>query len=348
MRIAQVSTLFEPVPPPRYGGVERVVGILTDELVAQGHEVTLFASGDSDTKAELIAACPKSLRLAETGPFRDFTVAVYMKMMMDILHRADEYDVIHFHTGFYHLPTFYPHRRKSITTVHMPMSLDPTVAPIMNAFREMPYVGISADQTRHAPHMNWRGVVHHGLPEAIYAEAAGGDYLLFVGRIAPSKRPDRAIEIARRSGLKLKIAAKVDAVFRDYFEETIEPHIDGDTVEFLGEVSDLDKQELYGGARALLFPIDWNEPFGLVLIEAMACGTPIVAWDMGSVSEIVEDGVTGFKVTGIDRAVEAVHSAAGLDRSRIRAAFERRFTAERMAAGYVRQYEELLTGVVGP
>ncbi|MFC5922715.1 glycosyltransferase family 4 protein [Micromonospora vulcania] len=339
--------MFEPVPPPRYGGVERVVGILTDELVAQGHEVTLHASGDSDTKAELVAACPTSLRLAETGPFRDFTVAIYMKMMMDIVHRIDEYDVIHFHTGFFHLPTFHPHRHKSVTTVHMPMSLDPSVMPVMNAFREMPYIGISADQTSHAPLMNWRGVVHHGLPRTTYSEAAGGDYLLFVGRIAPSKRPDRAIEIARRSGLKLKIAAKVDAVFRDYFEETVEPHIDGTNVEFLGEVSDQDKQELYGGARTLLFPIDWNEPFGLVLIEAMACGTPVVAWNMGSVPEIIEDGVTGFTVDGIDRAVEAVQSTADLDRHRIREVFDRRFTAERMAAEYVRQYGELLAGEVG-
>ncbi|MET7424306.1 glycosyltransferase family 4 protein [Dactylosporangium sp. NPDC005555] len=343
MRIAQVATLFEPVPPARYGGVERVVGILTDQLVAQGHDVTLFASGDSTTKAQLVPACPQSLRLADTGPFRDFTVAIYMKMMMDLLHRVDDFDVMHFHTGFYHLPTFYPHRHRSLTTVHMPMSLGPDIGTLLDAFAEMPYIGISHDQRSHRPSMNWRGVVHHGIPADLYRQDDGdGGYLLFVGRIAPSKRPDRAIEIARGAGLPLKIAAKVDDIFRDYFDAEVAPHIDGHAVEFLGEVSDQEKQELYGGARALLFPIDWNEPFGLVLIEAMACGTPVVAWDMGSVTEIVDDGVTGFRVTDIDAAVEAVRATAGLDRGLVRATFDRRFTAERMTSGYVAQYERMI------
>lgn len=345
MRIAQVSTLLERVPPQRYGGIERVVAVLSDELVRQGHDVTLFASGDSDTTAELMPACPRALRFEEDTPFRDYVGATYMKMMLQVLEAVDDFDVLHFHTGFHHLPTFHPHRHKSLTTVHMPLHLAPGAMPILQAFAHLPYVAISADQQSGMPSMNWQGVVHHGIPVDLYHQGPGdGEFLLFVGRIAPSKRPDRAIEIARAAGLPLKIAAKVDDVFLDYFTAAVEPHIDGEQVEFLGEVADAEKQELYGRATALLFPIDWREPFGLVMIEAMACGTPVVATRMGSVDEVVEDGVTGFKVTGVADAAAAVGPARALDRTRIRSEFERRWSSERMAREYVATYEKLLSG----
>jgi glycosyltransferase involved in cell wall biosynthesis len=345
MRIAQVSTLLERVPPERYGGVERVAAFLCDELVGQGHEVTLYASGDSQTAAKLAPACPRALRLAEDTPFRDYVGATYMKMMLEVLLDVDEFDVLHFHTGFYHLPTFHPHRHKSLTTIHMPLHLAPGAQPILEAFAHLPYAAISADQRSGMPGMNWLGTVHHGIPAQMYRLGAGdGEYLLFVGRIAPSKRPDRAIEIARRAGLPLKIAAKVDDVFLDYFRATVEPHIDGRDVEFLGEVADPAKQELFGRARALLFPIDWNEPFGLVMIESMACGTPVIAWDMGSVPEVVDEAVTGFRVRSVEQAVRAVARVDGLDRARIRQVFERRFTAARMAQDYLDIYRHLLSG----
>jgi glycosyltransferase involved in cell wall biosynthesis len=345
MRIAQVSTLLERVPPERYGGVERVVAILSDELVRQGHDVTLFASGDSDTAAKLRPACPRALRFETDTPFRDYVGATYMKMMLQVQESVDEFDLLHFHTGFHHMPTAHPYRHKSLTTVHMPLHLAPGAQPILDAFAHLPYVAISADQRSGMPSMNWQSVIHHGIPEDLYTLGPGdGDYLLFVGRIAPSKRPDRAIEIAKAVGMPLKIAAKVDDVFEDYFKATVEPHIDGTQVEFLGEVADSDKQELYGRARALLFPIDWREPFGLVMIEAMACGTPVVATDIGSVSEVLDQGVTGFKVADSAEAAAAVEPAMRLDRARIRSVFERRFTADRMAREYIATYERLLAG----
>jgi glycosyltransferase involved in cell wall biosynthesis len=345
MRIAQISTLLEQVPPERYGGVERVAAYLCDELAAAGHDVTLYASGDSRTRAKLVPACPQALRFAKDTPFRDYIGATYMKMMLEVLLDIDQYDVLHFHTGFYHLPTFHPHRHRSLTTIHMPLHLASGAQPVLDAFAHLPYAAISHSQRSAMPEMNWLGVVHHGIPEQMYHLGTGdGGYLLFVGRIAPSKRPDRAIEIARSAGLPLKIAAKVDDVFRPYFEQTIEPHIDGTAVEFLGEVSDVDKQDLYGNAQALLFPIDWQEPFGLVMIESMACGTPVVAWDMGSVPEVVDEGVTGFLVRDIEGAVRAVGDAVRLDRPTIRKVFERRFTSARMAADYVDLYQRLLSG----
>jgi glycosyltransferase involved in cell wall biosynthesis len=343
VRIAQISTLLERVPPAKYGGIERVVGILCDELVEQGHEVTLYASGDSQTSARLIPACSRALRFEEDTPFRDFVGATYMKMMLEVLQDLGDYDVAHFHTGFYHLPTFHAHRHKCLSTVHMPLHLAPGARPILEAFAHLPYVAISADQRSGVPSMNWKGVVHHGLPTSLYELGPGdGDYLLFVGRIAPSKRPDRAIEIARSAGMRLKIAAKVDDVFADYYREVVEPHVDGDRVQFLGEVADAAKQELYGRASALLFPIDWREPFGLVMIEAMACGTPVIATEIGSVNEVIEHGVTGFRVAGVAEAVAAVEAARELDRPRIRAEFTRRFTSDRMAREYVEIYRRML------
>lgn len=345
LRIAQVSTLLERVPPERYGGVERVAAFLCDELVAQGHEVTLYASGDSHTAAKLVPICPRALRFAEDTPFRDYITASYMKMMLSVLLDVDKYDVLHFHTGFYHLPTFHPYRHKTLTTVHMPLHLAPGAQPILDTFAHMPYASISRDQRAGMPTMNWLGTVHHGIPADMFRVGGGdGGYLLFVGRIAPSKRPDRAIEIARGAGMPLKIAAKVDDVFLDYFKETVEPHVDGHDIEFLGEVADPDKQELYGGATALLFPIDWNEPFGLVMIESMACGTPVIAWDMGSVPEVVDEGVTGFRVHSVKDAVRALSGVGALDRAAIRKIFDERFTATRMAREYVDLYERLGSG----
>ncbi|HEY4027977.1 MAG TPA: glycosyltransferase family 4 protein [Candidatus Dormibacteraeota bacterium] len=344
-----MSTLLERVPPTAYGGIERVVAYLTDELVRQGHDVTLYASGDSSTTANLVPVCPRALRLDSDTPFRDYVTAYNMKMMMQALKHVDEYDILHFHTGFVHLPTFYPHRHKILTTFHMPLHLAAGAKPIFDVFAEMPFNSISQDQQSAMPDMNWTGCVPHGIPEEMYPLGPGdGGYLLFVGRIAPVKRADRAIEIARRAGIPLKIAAKVDDVFQEYFEETVAPHIDGDQVQFAGEVDEAEKARLMRHARALLFPIEWNEPFGLVMIEAMASGTPVIATDMGSVPEVIENGRTGYRVPAgdIDGAVEAVRMALTLNREEIRQAFLERFTATRMAQGYVALYEKVKASVL--
>jgi glycosyltransferase involved in cell wall biosynthesis len=335
MRIAQVAPLAEAVPPSQYGGTERVVSWLTEELVRQGHQVTLFASGDSVTSANLVAAVPESLRLKG---IRDH-LASTLVMLDQVRKRAAEFDIIHFHVDLLQFPMFQRVFGKCITTLHGRLDI-PDFHPVYRAFPKMPLVSISNHQRLPMPKgLNWAGTIYHGLPPTLCPyNPIGGDYLLFLGRIAPEKRPDRAIEIARRVGIPLKIAAKVDPVDENYFSETIKPMLKGPFVEFIGEVGDAAKAELLGNAMALLFPIDWPEPFGLVMIEAMSAGTPVICWRAGSVPEIVENGVSGLIVGSIESAVEAVKRVQKLDRRSVRHAFEQRFTAERMASNYVSTY----------
>ena len=344
LRIAQVSPLHESVPPKTYGGTERVVSWLTEELVRQGHQVTLFASGDSRTAARLVAGSPRGLRLdacRDMSPEMRSLIA-HVIQFDQVMALAGDFDIIHFHTEplqhgvFRHLPV------PTLTTLHGRLDL-PELAILYRAFPDLPVVSISNDQRRPLPHLNWISTVYHGLPPDLLAlDERGGDYLVFLGRISPEKRPDRAIEIARRAGVPLKIAAKVDAKDKEYFEREIEHLMRQDGVEYVGEVADADKQALLGGARGLLFPIDWPEPFGLVMIEAMACGTPVIAWKCGSVPEVIDAGESGFVVDSIDAAVEAVHALPRLTRRACREAFDRRFTAASMAHRYVSLYQGLI------
>ncbi|HEV7659841.1 MAG TPA: glycosyltransferase family 4 protein [Allosphingosinicella sp.] len=338
MRIAQIAPLAEAVPPKLYGGTERVIWWLTEALVDLGHDVTLYASGDSKSSARLVAGAGTGLRLAGIN---DHTASL-LAMLDRVLSEADRYDILHFHIDFLHFPTFRHLAGKSLTTLHGRQDL-PDFQPAFRTFREMPLVSISDDQRRPIPDALFAGTVHHGLPaELIPFAPSGGDYLAFIGRISPEKRPDRAIEIAKRAGMKLKIAAKVDHADRAYFAEVIAPLLDDPAIEFVGEIGDADKPAFLGGARALLFPIDWPEPFGLVMIEAMAAGTPVIAWPCGSTSEVIEPRRSGFLVESIDEAVAAVAAAAHLPRAGVRAAFEQRFTADRMARDYVGLYEGLI------
>ncbi len=341
MKLAMVVPLIESVPPRGYGGTERVVAYLIDELVRLGVDVTLFASGDSRTSAELVPCADMALRL-------DPRVREYLPhqlvMLQTVRERAANFDLLHFHIDFLHYPLFADLAGRTVTTLHGRQDFhDFRIAHARFPF--MPLVSISRAQR--APladlPLNWLGTVHHGLPPTLYRPSRRAeDYAVFLGRIAPEKRPDRAIRIARRAGIPLRIAAKVDMVDRAYFEREIAPLLELDGVEFIGEVGDREKEELLRGARALLFPIDWPEPFGLVMIEAMACGTPVVAWRCGSVPEVVDHGVTGFVVESEDQAVEALERAVLLDRARVRARFEERFTADRMAREYLEIYARLL------
>ena len=338
MRIAQVAPLFERVPPRTYGGTERVVAYLTDALVELGHDVTLFASGDSCTRARLVPASPRSLRLDTTC--RD-TMAPQIRELELVSRMAHRFDLIHFHTGFLHLPLA-RHLPPSVTTMHGRLDLD-ELGPMMDDFADAPLVSISNDQRRPYPHQNWRATVYHGLPPKLLPfRATPDDYVAFIGRISPEKRVDRAIDIARRAGVELRVAAKIDAVDREYFEREIAPLMDQPHVRYLGEIDEAEKAVLLGGARALLFPIDWPEPFGMVVIEALSCGTPVLAWPEGSVPELLEHGATGWIVDSIDAAVESLKQADLIDRRACRAAFEKRFTAERMARDYVAVYKRLL------
>lgn len=337
MRIAQIAPLAEAVPPRLYGGTERVIWWLTEALVDLGHDVTLYASGDSVTSARLIPCSETGLRLAGINDHTAYLLAMLEQVRQD----AARYDVLHFHIDFLHFPTFRHLAGQCLTTLHGRQDL-PDFQPAFRAFREMQLVSISDDQRRPLPDGNFAGTVHHGLPQHLIPFApGGGDYLAFIGRISPEKRPDRAIEIARRAGMRLKIAAKVDHADRAYFADVIEPLLDDPLIEFIGEIGDAEKPAFLGGARALLFPIDWPEPFGLVMIEAMAAGTPVIAWPCGSTSEVIEHGRSGFIVDSIDEAVAAVGAAARMPRDGVRAAFEARFTARRMAMDYLRIYEGL-------
>jgi glycosyltransferase involved in cell wall biosynthesis len=342
MKIAQVSPLYESVPPKLYGGTERVVHYLTEELVKMGHDVTLFATEDSDTSARLVSICPAALRLSRNviDPF-----AHHILMLERVLKEAHRFDIIHFHIDYIHFPSVRRMNTPTITTLHGRLDI-PDIYPLYKEFSDIPVVSISNDQRRPLPFANWQGTVYHGLPQELYAPVyRKGEYLAFLGRISPEKRPDLAIEIAIRAGIPLKIAAKVDKNDSEYYEQKIKPLLKHPLVEFIGEIGEAEKNEFLGGAYALLFPIDWPEPFGLVMIEAMACGTPVIARRCGSVPEVMVDGVTGFVVDTVDEAVEALKKVEGLNRRKVRMVFEERFTSERMAQEYVRIYYKQLKRV---
>lgn len=339
MRIAQVSPLYESVPPRLYGGTERVISWLTEELVRQGHDVTLFASGDSLTNALLIPACPQALRLDSSccDP-----LAHHIQLIEQVLQRKDDFDLIHFHIDYLHFPLSRREALPQLTTLHGRLDI-PDLAPLYREFSEMPVVSISDSQRRPLPWINWQGTVHHGLPEDKFIPSfEGGTYLAFLGRISPEKGIDQAIEIALRAGMPLKVAAKVDRIDEDYFEARIKPLLDHELIEFVGEISDLEKNDFLGNATALLFPINWCEPFGIVLIEAMACGLPIIAYPLGSVREIIEDGVTGFLVQNVEEAVAALGNLSLIDRRNCRTVFEEHFSVQRMTDDYLTIYDRII------
>jgi glycosyltransferase involved in cell wall biosynthesis len=346
MRIAQIAPLHERVPPMFYGGTERVVSFLTEELVRQGHDVTLFASGDSKTSARLVRCCDMALRL---NPAVRDTLPYHMIMLDEVRRRIGEFDILHFHIDVLHAPLMREFSDRTLTTLHGRLDL-PDLIPFYAAFGDLPLASISNDQQSYLKDVNWLGTVYHGLPRDLLAFSPKAEgYLAFLGRIAPEKGPGRAIEIATRCGMPLKIAAKIDRVDQAYWEEQIRPMVEANAhIEFIGEIGESDKADFLGAAAALLFPIDWPEPFGLVMIEAMACGTPVIAYRRGSVSEIVQVNVSGFIVDSVEEAVAAVRRVADLDRVEVRAAFERRFTAERMARDYVALYRQLLAARTQP
>jgi len=340
MKIAQVAPLIESVPPKLYGGTERVASYLTEELVAQGHDVTLFASGDSVTEASLIPCCEVSLR---SNPAVRDPLPYYMMMIDKIRRMASSFDVIHFHIDQFQFPLFRTIAHKTLTTLHGRQDL-PDLQLLYRAFPEMGLVSISDSQRAPIPFANFAGTIHHGLPQDLYRPTFNprGGYLAFIGRISPEKRLDRAIEIARAVGFPLKVAAKVDAVDVEYFDQVIKPMLAGDDIQFIGEIGDGDKAKFLGEASALLFPIDWPEPFGMVMIEAMACGTPILAFDHGSVREVIDEGITGFIVNDVQSAIAALPSVLALDRVRVREQFDERFTVAMMAKNYVALYERAM------
>jgi glycosyltransferase involved in cell wall biosynthesis len=340
MKIAQVAPLYESVPPKYYGGTERVVSYLTEELVRQGHEVTLFASGDSVTQAHLVAACPRSLRLDDQCVDQ---LAHHIVLLEQVFRQASAFDIIHFHIDYLHFPLSVRQTIPHVTTLHGRLDL-PDLLPLYQAFPSMPVVSISNSQRLPLSWLPWLGTVYHGLPTDLYTfQETSGTYLAFMGRISPEKGVDQAIAIARRVGMPLKIAAKVDRSDREYFQEVIQPLLDNTLVDYVGEVGENDKGAFLGGASALLFPIDWPEPFGLVMIEALACGTPVIAYRGGSVPEVLEDGVTGWVVEGVEAAAQAVARLPTISRARCRQAFEEHFSAPRMAQDYVRIYQQMLT-----
>ncbi len=340
MRIAQVAPLYECVPPPLYGGTERVVSYLTEELVRLGHEVTLFASADSETTARLEAACPRALW--RDSDVRE-TLPHHVRLMELVFSDVSRFDVIHFHTDYLHFPLVRRHRCPSVTTLHG-MVHPHDLQLLFEEYRDVPLVSISDNQRSPIPDANWQATVYHGLPrESFTFRGEPGTYLVYLGRMSPEKRVDRAIEIAWRAGMPLKIAAKIYPEERQYFDETLAPliHASQSLIEFVGEIDNRGKDDLLGGAAALLFPIEWPEPFGLVMIEALACGTPVIAWRRGSVPEVIEEGVTGRIVDNIDDAVRAVESIDHLSRAGCRRAFEQRFDARRMAMDYIEVYRRV-------
>ncbi|HEX4925642.1 MAG TPA: glycosyltransferase family 4 protein [Bdellovibrionales bacterium] len=339
MRIAQVAPLYESVPPTGYGGTERVVHTLTEELVRQGHDVTLFASGDSLTSARLLSVCGRALR---TDPDSKFPLLPHLELLDEVITRRQEFDVIHFHIDPYHFP--YLHQFKdtaTLTTLHGRLDFK-EYRTLFHRFSRAPLVSISDSQRRPVPWANWAATVYHGLAPGLLAfEPKPGGYLAFLGRLSPEKRVDRAIEIARLTGMKLKIAAKKDPAESHYFENVLAPLMKLPFVEYVGEIGEREKQEFLGQATALLFPIDWPEPFGIAMIEALACGTPIIAWRNGSVPEIVKDGVNGFIVESLEEAARAVEKIETISREACRRSFESNYTSEIMASNYVQIYENL-------
>lgn len=339
MRIAQVAPLYESVPPKYYGGTERIVSYLTEELVRQGHKVTLFASGDSATKARLIAPCRRALRLDKTSIDQ---MAHHILMLDQVFRGAAQFDIIHFHIDYLHFPLSRRQRTPHVTTLHGRLDI-PDLVPLYKEFRDMPVISISDSQREPLPWINWQGTVYHGLPGDLYTfQEEPGKYLAFLGRISPEKRVDRAIQIAKKVGMEIKIAAKVDATDREYFEEMIKPLLNDPWTDYIGEIGEGEKDEFLGKAYALLFPIDWPEPFGMVMIEAMACGTPVIAYNQGSVPEVIEEGVTGFIVENLEEAVRAVKMVPSLSRKWCRQVFEERFSASRMASDYLTVYNQLI------
>ena len=340
MKIAQIAPLMESVPPRLYGGTERIVSYLTEELVTLGHDVTLFASGDSITSGNLVSCATAALRL---DPHVQDPIPYYMLMLDRVRRQAADFDILHFHIDYLHFPLFRDLAGRTVTTLHGRQDL-PDIKPIFLGFDDMPLVSISQDQRKPVMNSNFAANIHHGIPlkqmEPIFRPR--GDYLAFIGRISPEKRPDRAIAIARGLGMPLKIAAKVDRADEAYFRETIAPLLDGSSVQFIGEIAEQNKNAFLGEARGLLFPIDWPEPFGLVMIEAMACGTPVLAFRCGSVPEIIDEGVSGTVVETMDQAVAAVPRLLAMDRRAVRMRFEERFSSARMARDYVHLYRKLL------
>ncbi len=344
MHIAQVAPLTEAIPPKLYGGTERVVSWLTEELIALGHQVTLFASGDSLTSARLEAVWPRALRL--DGAVRDPN-ALHMLLLEKVYRRASDFDILHCHLDYYPFSLFSRQPTPFVTTLHGRLDL-PEHQPVFDAFSSIPVVSISNAQRRPLPQANWVRTVHHGLPEKLLTpKPIKPSYFAFLGRIAPEKGIDRAIRIAQHCGMPLKVAAKVDKTDREYFDEQIQPMMKSENVEFIGEINDRDKSEFLSGAVVLLVPIDWPEPFGLVMIEAMACGTPVIAFNRGSVPEVLDDGVTGFIVEDETGAIGAVDRLEHLSRAKIRKRFEERFTSRRMAQDYLSVYRGM-TDAVAP
>jgi glycosyltransferase involved in cell wall biosynthesis len=340
MKIAQIAPLYEAVPPRLYGGTERVVAYLTDALIEQGHDVTLFASADAQTRAKLVAARDQALRLDPATLKSD--LASHLVLLNEVRRRADEFDVLHFHIDLLHFPFFENAPGHTLTTLHGRLDVR-DLPEAYKCWNRFPLASISNHQRKPLQFANWHGTVYNGVDEALYPFQAvpQGGYLAFLGRISPEKRPDRAIAIAIRAGMPLKIAAKVDAVDKEYFEYRIRPLLNHPLIEFVGEIGDGDKAKFLGNANALLFPIDWPEPFGLVMVEAMACGTPVIAWRCGSVPEVLEQGISGLIVDNEDEAVAAVQAAIALDRGQVRAAFEQRFSSRVMASAYLDLYYRL-------
>jgi glycosyltransferase involved in cell wall biosynthesis len=345
MRIAQVAPLYESVPPRLYGGTERVVSYLTEELVRQGHSVTLFATADSVTTAELRPLCERALRLQ--GKTIVDPLAHHIRMLEMVAQESTGFDIIHFHIDYLHFPITRRQRFAAVTTLHGRLDI-PDVTPLFREYKEMHLISISDAQRAPMKWANWIATVHHGLPENLYTpKQEHGTYLAFLGRISPEKRVDRAIEVARRVGMPIKIAAKIDAADREYYEANIRKLIDDPLVEFVGEIGQHEKSEFLSNAYALMFLIDWQEPFGLVLTEAMACGTPVIAYGMGSVPEVIDDGITGYIVDSLNDAVDRVQPIATLDRQLIRKVFEERFSARRMCDDYVTVYQDIILGAPG-
>jgi glycosyltransferase involved in cell wall biosynthesis len=345
MRIAQVAPLFESVPPKLYGGTERIVSWLTEELVRLGHDVTLFASGDSMTTARLVAGCPQSLRL---NPQCIDQLAHHVNMLQNVFSEKDNFDLVHFHIDYLHFPLSRQARLPNVTTLHGRLDI-PDLAPLYRTFSDMPVVSISDAQRRPLPWANWQATVHHGLREdslAFYGEP--GQYLVFLGRTSPEKGLDQAIKIAKRVGMPLKIAAKIDRADEPYFETVIKPLLNDPLIEFIGEIGYSEKNAFLGNAAALLFPINWPEPFGIVMIEALACGTPVIAYPFGSVPEVIENGVTGFLVRDVKSAVKAVERISKIDRAQCRQRFEERFTLARMTQDYLAIYDRIVRGGPDP